>query len=183
MIASLSKFNSRRLSLPSETESKKRSMIKELRVDYRKCFTNSALSSTAKRFSPTTRRLHVTTDCLDGEISSILASPIRFLCSVAVGTALASGPPHGSVREGLPHTALTSGSCDDQPLVGIWMQYPCGREPVANQPRHVLPTSTTKFLTSSSQHAKPDAAHLVADPAQTKAVTRYRMIVEPPPNH
>src|SRR6266542_2255931 len=102
---------------------------------------------------------------------------------VAVGTALASGPPHGSVREGLPHTALTSGSCDDQPLVGIWMQYPCGREPVANQPRHVLPTSTTKFLTASSQHAKPDAAHLVSEPAKTKAVTRYRMIVEPPPNH
>src|SRR5215468_6024589 len=32
--------------------------------------------------------------------------------SVAVGTALASGPPHGSVREELPHTALTSGSSD-----------------------------------------------------------------------
>src|SRR5215472_3986144 len=41
--------------------------------------------------------------------------------TVAVGTALASGPPHGSVREGLPHTALTSGSCDGQPLVGIRM--------------------------------------------------------------
>jgi hypothetical protein len=26
-------------------------MIKELRVDYRNCFNNSALSSTAKRFS------------------------------------------------------------------------------------------------------------------------------------
>src|SRR5881397_217746 len=36
---------------------------------------------------------------------------------VAVGTALASGPPHKSVREELPHTALTSGSSDDQPLV------------------------------------------------------------------
>src|SRR5262244_4465921 len=35
---------------------------------------------------------------------------------VAVGTALASGPPHRSVREGLPHTALTSGFCDGQPL-------------------------------------------------------------------
>ena len=29
--------------------------------------------------------------------------------SVAVGTALAGGPPHRSVREALPHTALTSG--------------------------------------------------------------------------
>src|SRR5215475_13410305 len=38
---------------------------------------------------------------------------------VAVGTALASGPPHRSVREELPHTALTSGSSDGQPLVGI----------------------------------------------------------------
>src|SRR6266545_5220168 len=43
----------------------------------------------------------------------------RHTASVAVGTALASGPPHRSVREGLPHTALTSGSCDGQPLVGI----------------------------------------------------------------
>ena len=43
--------------------------------------------------------------------------------SVAVGTALTSGPPHRSVREGLPHTAPTSGSCDGQPLVGIRMQY------------------------------------------------------------
>ena len=41
------------------------------------------------------------------------------LKSVAVGTALTSGPPHRSVREELPHTALTSGSCDGQPLVGI----------------------------------------------------------------
>src|SRR4029434_6808749 len=60
MIASLSKFNSRRLSLPSETESKKRSMIKELRVDYRKCFTNSNLSPTAKRLSPTTLQSNFT---------------------------------------------------------------------------------------------------------------------------
>src|SRR5438128_1922360 len=59
MIASLSKFDSRRLSLPSQRESKKRSMIKELRVDYRKCFTNSALSSTAKRFSPSTQRTNL----------------------------------------------------------------------------------------------------------------------------
>src|SRR6266496_6270683 len=44
------------------------------------------------------------------------SSPLGLL-SVAVGTALASGPPHRSVREELPHTALTSGSSDDQPLV------------------------------------------------------------------
>src|SRR5215510_4834611 len=36
--------------------------------------------------------------------------------SVAVGTALASGPPHRSVREEFPHTAPTSGLCDGQPL-------------------------------------------------------------------
>src|SRR5215475_7764177 len=40
-----------------------------------------------------------------------------FSVLVAVGTALASGPPHGSVREELPHTALTSGSCNGQPFV------------------------------------------------------------------
>src|SRR4029453_6983805 len=36
---------------------------------------------------------------------------------VAVGTALTSGPPHRSVRERLPHTALTSGLYDGQPFV------------------------------------------------------------------
>jgi hypothetical protein len=60
MIASLSEFDSPRLSLHSGNESKKRSMIKELREDYRKCFANSALSSTAKRFSPTTLQFHLT---------------------------------------------------------------------------------------------------------------------------
>src|SRR5215468_8061681 len=45
--------------------------------------------------------------------STLLTLPF----SVAVGTALASGPPHGSVREELPHTALTSGSCNGQPFV------------------------------------------------------------------
>src|SRR5262245_38596418 len=73
------------------------------------------------------------------------------LCSsVAVGTALASGPPHGSVREEFPHTALTSGSSNGQPLIGIGMQNARGRKPVANQPFHVLPTSATKFLTAPS---------------------------------
>src|SRR5438094_3343227 len=77
MIASLSKFDSRRLSLPSETESKKRSMIKELRVDYRKCFTNSALSSTAKRFSPTTLQAY-RTGLFEEEFDSISPlTPIR----------------------------------------------------------------------------------------------------------
>src|SRR5215510_15480134 len=40
-----------------------------------------------------------------------------FSVLVAIGTALASGPPHRSVREELPHTALTSGLCDGQPFL------------------------------------------------------------------
>lgn len=60
MIVSLSEFDSRRLSLPSGTESKKRSTIKDQRVDYRKCFNNSGLSPTAKRFSP--RRIQFNQD-------------------------------------------------------------------------------------------------------------------------
>src|SRR5262249_50971049 len=54
--------------------------------------------------------------------SPLLSYVFRFaFISVAVGTGLASGPPHRSVREGLPHTALTSGSSDSPPLVGIQM--------------------------------------------------------------
>src|SRR5262245_55314298 len=103
--------------------------------------------------------------------------------SVAVGTALCERPPARTVREGFPHTALTSGSSDGQSLVWIRMQNARGREPVANQPCHVLPTPAAKLLTAPPQNAKPDAAHFVAEPAQAKTVTRYRMIVEPPPNH
>src|SRR5262249_47509583 len=58
----------------------------------------------------------ISQDLFEGEINSILASPLRFLRSVAVGTALASGLPHRSVREEFPPTALTSGSSDGQPL-------------------------------------------------------------------
>src|SRR5262249_41565132 len=118
---------------------------------------------------------------VDRDLESRRMNPV--FIRVAVGTALASCPPHGSVREELPHTALTSGSPDGQPLVGIRMQNARGRKPIANQPCHVLPTSATKFLTAPSQNAKPEAAHLVAEPAQTKAVSGYRVIVDPPPNH
>src|SRR5262245_27005103 len=75
------------------------------------------------------------TTCLVPAAAPVVSS----LKLVAVGTALASGPPHGSVREEFPHTALTSGSSDGQPLVGIEMQNARGRKPVANQSCHVLP--------------------------------------------
>ena len=52
-------------------------------------------------------------------VTGLLSGSGNCASSVAVGTALTSGPPHRSVREELPHTALTSGSCDGQPLVGI----------------------------------------------------------------
>src|SRR5262245_31856897 len=50
---------------------------------------------------------------------NIFLMPIGSCLISRGGTALASGPPHRSVREGLPHTALTSGSSDVPPLVAI----------------------------------------------------------------
>src|SRR5215467_7570597 len=52
---------------------------------------------------------------VDRDLESRRMNPV--FIRVAVGTALASGPPHGSVREELPHTALTSGSSDGQPFL------------------------------------------------------------------
>ena len=49
-------------------------MIKELREDYRNCFNNSALSSTAKRFSPTTLRFNVPSPAGTGKQESVLRS-------------------------------------------------------------------------------------------------------------
>ena len=40
--------------------------------------------------------------------SIIFSLPFCFLKHVAVGTPVTRRPPHRSVREGLPHTALTS---------------------------------------------------------------------------
>src|SRR5918994_1822947 len=62
----------------------------------------------------------------------VIAAPR--LLSLAVGTALASGPRHGSIRERLPHTALGSGSCDDQPLVQLVV---CATNPVTRIPGSV----------------------------------------------
>ena len=41
--------------------------------------------------------------------SSVCRQYLPVLYSVAVGTPVARRPPHGSVREELPHTALTLG--------------------------------------------------------------------------
>ena len=59
--------------------------------------------------------------------------------SVAVGTALAGGPPRGSVREGLLHTALTSGS--DDPWLGRSAGMPRVVRPTIRMPR--LPGSVS----------------------------------------
>jgi hypothetical protein len=45
-------------------------MIKELREDYQNCFNNSALSSTAKRFSPTTLQVDLTTALMEKTVQS-----------------------------------------------------------------------------------------------------------------
>src|SRR5262245_42243301 len=74
------------------------------------------------------------------------SSPAALL--VAVGTALASGPPHRSVREGLPHTALTSGSCDGQPLS---LPYMSTLRPSAFFDRPALPSSVGVCRASDSR--------------------------------
>ena len=86
-------------------------------------FGASTLSFRSFRINPDSRCFlcHEYTCRDSAEVCMIQRESVQ--SSVAVGTALASGPPHRSVREGLPHTALTSGSCDGLPLVGIRMQY------------------------------------------------------------
>ena len=79
--------------------------------------------------------------------------------SVAVGTGLATHPPHRSQRVELPHWAPTSGS-DAQPHSWEWMQDSGFGKPVVGDALHSFPGQPVP-LTPPSQRAKPKARKLV----------------------
>lgn len=78
---------------------------------------------------------------------------------VAVGTPVARRPPHGSVREVLPHTALTSG-LNDQSLGRIRMQDFGSGKPTLRQTSHPFPSPLSSFLTSSPKSTQPETFDL-----------------------
>jgi hypothetical protein len=81
--------------------------------------------------------------------------------TVAVGTALASRPPHGSERAGLPHSALAL-SPDVKPLVGPRVNDSSRRKPAIDEATHSRPVETTA-LAAAKKCPMPTLRDLVPE--------------------
>ena len=77
---------------------------------------------------------------------------------IAVGTALAGGPPHRSERAELPHSAPTSGA-GGKAQFGVGVQDLDRREPSGGEPVHSAPVEACP-LAPAPQRLVPVASHL-----------------------
>ena len=100
---------------------------------------------------------------------------------VAVGTALAGGPPRRSVRAELPHTALTSGAWRRSDVrirvQDLGLGNPTIDGPPETFPRHPVP------LASTPQGVQPASRDLGAERFQRRHVAGDSMVVEVPLHH
>ena len=96
--------------------------------------------------------------------------------SVAVGTALASGPPHRSVQAGLLHTALTSDE-GGKPLFRPGMENAGRGEPGIGDEGHAIP-GEPGFLTSTAEGSVPQPRALGPKSPQCLPVTRKGVVRE-----
>ncbi len=98
-----------------------------------------------------------------------------------VGTAVAGGPPHRSVREELPHTAPALSRARNRWSGYGWRMRGTGdaslRRSIRSQVQRCLPR-----LAASSNRAEPETSHLVDELVQPAAVARNGMIVQPSPH-
>jgi uncharacterized membrane protein len=100
---------------------------------------------------------------------------------VAVGTALASGPPHRSVLARLAHTAPTSDK-DVEALFRPRMQNTGGRQPFFCELFHTVPRETA-LLASTAQGLIPQPRALSSKGTQCGPVSRDGMVGKVSPNH
>jgi hypothetical protein len=100
---------------------------------------------------------------------------------VAVGTALAGGPPHRSQRAELPHWAPASGSgCEAHVRVG--MHRPDFRKPSSCVPVHPFPVDPSA-LASPPQRPMPVPSHLIPESRYRIRVARYGVVGHVPLQH
>ena len=121
---------------------------------------------------------------LNGGSSPISVGPNGLLShealpAVAVGTALAGGPPHRSVREGFPHSAPTLGRASKRTLgygcriFGEGSQRSATRQ---NRPQFQRPTSA---LTAPTKRTQPQAFDRTLELRQTLVVAGDSMRIVP----
>src|SRR5215472_8644201 len=101
--------------------------------------------------------------------------------SVAVGTALAGGPPHRSQRAALPHWAPASGG-GVEARFGIGVQDAGGREPPLRKAVHALPGQAVT-LAASPERLAPVSDHLVPEGLDRPGVAWNGVEGEVSPHH
>ncbi len=100
---------------------------------------------------------------------------------VAVGTALAGGPPHRSQRAGLPHWAPASGaSVEARFRVGV--QDVCRWEPSPREVVHAFPVQAMS-LAAAPERFEPVAGHLCPECLNRPAVAWHGVIGEVSSQH
>src|SRR5579875_1174265 len=97
---------------------------------------------------------------------------------VAVKTAIAGRPQHGSVRAEFPPTALASGG-DAKALQRMRMGDMGRRQPAVNESFGSLPGDAT-FLAPSSEYLVPELSHGKPKVGERVPITRYSVIPDVP---
>ena len=100
---------------------------------------------------------------------------------IAVGTALASGPPHRSQRAGLPHwaPALDSGV---ESHAGKGMPHAGGGQPLRGETVHPVPVQSSA-LAAAPQRLEPHPTYLGAKGRHRSSVTGHGVIGEVASHH
>ena len=98
--------------------------------------------------------------------------------SVAVGTALASRPPHRSGRAELPHPAPALGH-DADTLLGIHVTDVSGRNPAPFERRNPFPGDVGS-LASPAQCLSPEPDQPIPEPLYRPDVEGHRVVLHVP---
>src|SRR6266536_4867850 len=100
---------------------------------------------------------------------------------IAVGTALAGGPPHRSQRAELPHWAPVSGT-NVEARLGIGVQDTDGREPSGDEAVHPLPAEAVA-LAAAPERSEPVPADLDAEGVDGPNVAGHGVVGEMSSHH
>src|SRR6266545_4679196 len=105
----------------------------------------------------------------------------RIVYRIAVGTALAGGPPHRSQRAELPHWAPVSGT-NVEARLGIGVQDTDGREPSGDEAVHPLPAEAVA-LAAAPERSEPVPADLDAEGVDGPSVAGHGVVGEMSSHH
>src|SRR5215216_2348761 len=109
------------------------------------------------------------------------SGPRRLSPVIAVGTALAGGPPHRSQRALLTHWAPALGT-NAKARVGKGMHHAGGRQPSSREAVHALPADP-RALAATLKRLMPEPGHLGAKGSDRRTVAWHGVVGAVPSHH